>query len=369
MTGFSVNEDALDNISANLRRQAEYCEAAFQHLNQHFRRDHSGGLYVFSVNQASESVYQFIGDWFKTASSECFDAAADRIDKTVAYYRATDSETAADFDLAIDLLGSGTELPITSDHDSEAFADDVSAIQAFNRPPDDYSNDQNYTYTPDILGSISFAGGLRATVYGVTSAASWIGLMASAYDTHEALVEPVSGDWAEVRANADVLDHFANFSTYIANSIELVRAQLSEMWTGNAASLFDEYLSKLCSGFRVAEIEFNELSEMYKKVTEDIVRARNDVTFIGDLIADKAVAASAAVIAAKTTIATPAAAVTIPAAVALLAKVIKGIIDANNYVESTQQTIESRSRRIVNYALPNLPKPDDNSSAMTHLPE
>lgn len=375
MTGFSVDEDALANISANLRRQADYCQEAKSFLNKHADYEHSEGI-INALNGASESVHENVDGWFKTATVECFTTAADRIDDALAYYRATDESSAADFDAAIDLDGSGDELVLAPGSVSNDFTDKVVPLDAL-REPGDYRSHPEYEYSPTALDVFSTAGIARSTVHHATSILASLGIGNGPHDPYESWVRPITGDWGQVKANSEVMTSLGSFTLQIADNIHAVRVQTAEVWTGNAAGLFDEYMSRLESAFTTSEPTFNALAKAFDQSAEYMVETRKKAVFTFELIIDTAFAVLAAAKVAAVTLLTPVGLVSAGALTALGAVLAKRITSLITLYQASQLEIDTNASFIEslgrvgggNESLPVLPLPSDAGSAMTHLPE
>ncbi|QSB05286.1 hypothetical protein [Natronoglycomyces albus] len=374
MSGFSVDQEALEKVGASLRRQAEYCHEAVTYLGRHNSYQHSEGI-INVLNKASEDLHYQVEDWLKTAAMYCFEEAANRIDGALRTYRHSDEEAAADMDAAIELIGSGGELVLTPATIPSDFRDRYDATDAL-RQPRDYRDHPDYAYSPAKLDHISFASGARAVVHHGTSIAASLGAMDGPWDIYELFAKPMCGDWAQIKTNAEVMEHLAGFVRQLAENLQALRVGTAQVWTGNAASLFDEYLYRLETTLARSAETFTKASEVYNLAAEAMANKRQEMTFLFEQIFDLGLSLVFAAKAAAATAMTPLVLATGGALLAIVRRLITTLRNAVTLknraeLEAIEDAEDLTDLGLVDTsgnALPKLPTPDEAGSAMTHLP-
>ncbi|QFU88289.1 hypothetical protein [Amycolatopsis sp. YIM 10] len=128
-----------------------------------------------------------------------------------------------------------------------------------------------------MLDAISPTGLYRDVVWGITVLATQIGLMDRPFDPFEGIIKVVSGDWAGLRACADVYTNIGLAVGDMAVNVQWSAQQLDEFWKGNAADSAQTYLYELAKSLKSAQAPFQELADHY-------VRAADGAHEVGELL-------------------------------------------------------------------------------------
>ncbi|MGH3943034.1 MAG: hypothetical protein ACRDTG_31310 [Pseudonocardiaceae bacterium] len=95
------------------------------------------------------------------------------------------------------------------------FADIAEPHERLKSPPD---YDTAYPHEPQWYDIVSPGALLRDAIWTVTGAAASLGICDRAYDPYEVILKPLIGDWARVRACADVFRNLADAAIMAAAS-------------------------------------------------------------------------------------------------------------------------------------------------------
>lgn len=203
-------------------------------------------------------------------------------------------------------------------------------------PPGDYSAD--HAYEPQLVDMFSVTSLFRDAIWGITSIAAQLGMIDRPYDVMESIVKPISGDWAGLRACADVYDNVGSALGDMAKNVQWSGQRLGDVWTGNAADSAEVYLFALAKSLADAEAPFHELAEQYKMASEGAAELGK---IVGGLLCDLVDAVLYFIAAAEGAGASASTIVGIPLAVVIAdAGLVAEIIKAVEILDKIVQLVE-----------------------------
>lgn len=246
------------------------------------------------------------------------------------YYRSTDDDQAA----AMDRTYPGVDVGAAKRGGREVTAEvgafaDITDPEEHYQPPKDYNGE--FPYEPNWKDIISPGSLLRDAIWKVTEAATALGICDRPYDPFEVVLKPLCGDWAGLRACADVYRNVGAATTAMATNIRWSVQGLEESWTGNAADSATVHLLTLAKALESAKGPLESIAKEYESAANG---ANEFSASIGVLLADItdaaiSAAASSAVagLAGSTGVGLPVALVVGAFTLTRIYKVVKGIKD------------------------------------------
>ncbi len=298
--GFSVNVTSLGGLAQALDRRQQDMQAGRGYLSRHTRLEYGPGL----LNLVSGGHGRVVGEVDRFLADTAARTAAGyalRIRKAVTTYRGSDLAAAARTDAR--LLPVGTALatgstsagsygapgtpgfslpgygspgapavpamPVIADPAAgpELFGDRVAPAGNYRPPPDRHGR---FPYRPQWSDMFSQASLARDTVWEATVIATRLGLLDRPLDPYEALVAPLSGDWAGLYACGDVLDAIAAALDGCARSLADCSTGIGRIWTGQAATGCSLGLARFGATLGTAAGSARDIGTMYRSVAQGV---------------------------------------------------------------------------------------------------
>jgi hypothetical protein len=372
--GFTVQPAALRELGALLDRAREDVDSARAHLAG--MESFTGGDGVLSVClEGHQAAYRTLADWLGTLADRTLSATAEAIVESAAYYERTEGTAAANLDAAYptaDVAGarerSGYE-PMESEGTAR-FADVTEPAEHVGAVKD---------YTDEMEGGalawwdmISPSALLNQAIEGVSEVAVWLDLLEHSYNPYEELARKFVGDWAGVRAAADILRDVGRVVTDVALNLRWAAQGVDSVWRGNAADGAVVYLTELARRVDVdnAWPPIDRLATAYEEAAGKMVHLRDSAVGVLNSITDAAFQAAVACGigggAATTGVGVPVAALAALFAGYKINRVVDGIIqliglvNELNIVSSTLRSAQDGFTSISGPVLPALPAEPSN---------
>ncbi len=214
------------------------------------------------------------------AFADVLDASKEELMKSAAYYRATDSETAANLDATYPRpktreWDEASDGGILVEVDPTDFRDKTS-------PTDELKTGGDENYFQEwggefMLNPFTKAGGT------VMDFGSPVGLVAEGLnfcgiaDIFDKPVQWLGGDWEGYLKSAEAWGCLGEFCTAVAINIEWGNRALDETWHGNSADVAWDYFHELAQKFRKASEALKSLQEHYRLLAASVYNAAETV--------------------------------------------------------------------------------------------
>jgi uncharacterized protein YukE len=294
--GFSVDAVALAGLPKMLDRLSDDARAAHVYLSKHTNLHGAEGILNLLVGGHREVVAK-VGKFFTTVEGPVAGRLSTEVQIAVNYYRRTDISAAAALDAtlpAVQVAG----LPVIAGAGPVGFVDRVEP-QASLVPPKDYSSAFGFERTfPPIL---SAGGTAREVIWKVTELATKLGICPRPYDPYLEYVRPFVGDWAGLRACAEVFEHLGATSQQMGTNVYGAAIGTKAAWQGNASDSCQNVLKRTEIALREADAPIGKLAEQYKEVAENTHKIAESVAGLLVEATDLAVVALAEAAAAAVT--------------------------------------------------------------------
>ena len=158
-----------------------------------------------------------------------------------------------------------------------------------------------------------------------------LGVCDRAYDPFEVVLKPLCGDWAGLRACADVYRNVGIAATEMATNIRWATQNAEEAWQGNAANHAMVHLLSLAKGLEAAKPPLEEIAEEYESAAKGANEFSASIgvllSDLGDAAITAAASAGIAGLAGSTGVGVPIALVIGAFTLTRIYKVVKGIRD------------------------------------------
>jgi hypothetical protein len=201
---------------------------------------------------------------------ECTDlAAAARLDATYPSAELTDARENSDY------------VPIEPPEGTARFGDVVEPEEHLTTP-DDYTHKLDGTPGWWEAGSpMAMFGQAIEIITGI--------------DPQAKIVQPWVGDWAGVRAAADVFEQLGHLCRRVAINIDWASQGAETVWRGHAGEGCALYLMNLGRRLSEAQQPLSELSDQYKTASAEMVSLRDAVVNVLNEVGDTAIEAAVAI--------------------------------------------------------------------------
>ncbi|MEU7902984.1 hypothetical protein [Actinoplanes sp. NPDC049118] len=121
------------------------------------------------------------------------------------------------------------------DGDPTSFTDAYEPQGRYKATIADYNKADQFQYAPALWDVASPTSWMRDAIWGATELGAKMGIFDRAYDPFESWVKPLAGDWAGVRACADVWDSIALALEDMSGNLRRHALGVDGVWGGNAA--------------------------------------------------------------------------------------------------------------------------------------
>ena len=212
-------------------------------------------------------------------------------------YESTDQASAAQLDATYPpaYLGDAREhtdyVPIEPPEDTGRFGD-MSEPQERLRDVKDYTDELNGS--PGWWEASSPMAMFGAAIEATSWIAVQLGWREHPFDLQAEVVKPFVGDWAGVRAAADVFGDLSNLCRTTAINVNWASQGTEEVWQGRAGEGCALHLMNAGRSVHEARKPLDELSKQYKTASEEMVTFRDAVVNVINEIGDAAISAAAA---------------------------------------------------------------------------
>ena len=238
-----------------------------------------------------------LDSWFGEVAEGALVATSTAVTDAAAYYERTDQAAAAQLDATYppaeltDAREHTDYVPIEPPEDTARYGDVVEP-QRHLRELKDYN--QELDGSPNWWDAFSPMAHIGNAIESVTWLAAQLGWMDRPIDPQAEIVKPWVGDWAGVRAAADVFERLGHLSRGAAININWASQSTEDVWTGRAGEGSALYLMNLGRPLNNAQQPLVELSKQYKIASEEMVTLRDAVVNVLNEIGDAAIEAAVA---------------------------------------------------------------------------
>lgn len=302
--GFSVESDAVAALGKQVERLSEDALQGKSYVVEHTDINLTGEGLVNLIAGGHRQVQDQVENFLQKLADPTASSTAEALEVAARQYRSTDNANSAELDATypshdVAKARRGVEEVVAQVGVFEDVADPASRY----KPPQDYNDDGDYAYEPDWWDLASPSSLVRDAIWKVTDAATALGICDRAYDPYEVVLKPVVGDWAGMRACADVFRNMGAATEDMATDIRWSAQSINKAWTGNAADSCQVHLLALASSLESAKKPLNDIAQEYQAASEGAVALRRAVGTLLSDISDAALtaAASAAVAGASGT--------------------------------------------------------------------
>jgi hypothetical protein len=282
---FTVEVAALAGLPPLLDRLGEDARAgrAYEDKNTQL----SGGEGIFNLVLGGHHAAVAKVDAFFDAVSGAAGQEAGRVRKAVSAYQRTDLAAAARLDATVPANADTSWLP-DEPSGSRGFIDRAEPQNLLTRPRD-YSSE--YAFEMKWYSYLSPTSYVRELIWEVTSLATRLGICDRPIDVFIEWLKPWLGDWAGLRACADVHEQLGKSAIAMSGNVRSGASDLNFAWTGNAANASRRDLHVIDTALQQAEPKLRELSGEYKSVAESTFKLAEAVSGLLVVAIDLAVMA------------------------------------------------------------------------------
>jgi len=289
--GFSVDKNGLAAWPSQVDRLREDAVSAKKYVEDQTDINWTGEGIANIIAGGHHEVYARTFDFFNVAGTGTFVDYANAAKHTLAAYTNTDQAGGERIDSTYPGVGDADARAgglDEVDYKVGRFADVVDA-QAMLTPIKDY--DPEFPLEPDWTHLVSPAAWVRDGIYKVTEFGSWIGACDRAYDPYELILKPLIGDWAGIRACADMFQNLAASSYAMAMNVNWSAQRMPEVWQGKASEHAIEYIYQLANNVNLAVRPFGEMAKHYESAAKSCNDTRGVVSDLLDGLLDSLAAA------------------------------------------------------------------------------
>jgi hypothetical protein len=282
---FSVDTAALARLPDLLQRLGDDARASRDYLARH--SDLKGGEGLFNIvlgghRTAIAHVSAFLDQLIVAAGGQ-----ADNVRAAADLYATTDARAAAALDATMPTVPDSPRWP----HDrrsGQAFADRAEP-QGVLAPPPDYTGEYSFEFKYE--SSFSPASYVRWLIWEVTALAAKFNLCDRPIDIYLEFVIPWLGDWAALRACADVYATLAHATAAMSANVNGGASDSGPAWSGNAADACRRDLADTGHALAGARARLQELEAEYVSVSETTLKQAEAVAGLLVVATDMAVMA------------------------------------------------------------------------------
>lgn len=265
---FSVDARALQGLPTQLDRLSDDANAGRGYVAANTNISYGGIL--DQITGSHQKVVSQAEDFFDRVAHPVAHTSAEAVRAALKYYQHTDQGAAAKLDSSypeVEAEGPADGAPGMSAQGwrSGATFSDVAEPQDRYKAPGDYSGE--FPLEPRQLVTISMSGVARNTIVEATELAAKLGL-GHRWDPYEAILKPLTGDWAGLRACKDVFDNLAEACTDMSGNVTNGVLSVHAAWEGSAAESARNHLNKIADALQEAAEPMRKLGEAYEVAAE-----------------------------------------------------------------------------------------------------
>jgi hypothetical protein len=303
---FSVDAQGLQGLPVQLDRLSEDAAKGRAYVIDNARMSYGGVL--DRISGGHEHVVGSASDFLDRIAHPVAQTSAAAVRASIRYYQQSDHHAAARLDAsypAVEAEGPVDGAPGMSaqGYRSGGVFTDVAEPQDNYREIEDYSLD--FPLEPQQLATISMAGYARNIIIEATDTAAKLGF-GHHWDPYEAILKPLTGDWAGLRGCKDVFDNVAGALEAMSHNVRNGVLSVHTVWGGNAADSARHHLDEIAGALDEAIEPFTALGEAYETAADgahelfgalaDVINQLVDAVIIFIAEATAAVATSETVI-------------------------------------------------------------------------
>lgn len=262
--GFSVDAAALTGLPRLLERLGDDAVAGRNYLERNGRLKGGEGIFNVALGGHEEAVRK-VGAFLEVVQTASR-TQADRVASAIDAYNRTDLNAAARLDS--ELAGTaGAPVLDTSETANGGFADRDEAQQHLTAPGDYAAGHDVEMKLYQYLSPSSY---VRQIIWEATSLGARLGICDRPIDVVEEFMHPWLGDWAGIRAMADVYVNLGFATTAMSRNVVSGTVDAQFTWSGNASDAARRDLSRTSTAIAQADPRLTELADEYKKVAETV---------------------------------------------------------------------------------------------------
>jgi hypothetical protein len=282
---FTVEVAGLAGLPPLLGRLKEDAQAGRAYGEKNTRLPVGEGIFnnLLGGHQAAVAKVNAFFDTVSAAAGQ----EANRVRKALTAYQDTDLAAAARLDATLPAVVDTSWLP-EEPSGSRGFMD-RSEPQNLLTAPRDYSSE--YAFEMKWYSYLSPTSHVRNLIWEVTSLAASLGICDRPVDVFFEWLKPWLGDWAGLRACADVHEQLGKSAIAMSGNVRSGASDLNFAWTGNAADASRRDLHVIDTALQQAEPKLLELSSEYKSVAESTFKLADAVSGLLVVAIDLAVMA------------------------------------------------------------------------------
>ena len=294
ITQFSVQPAALRQLAQLLDRAREDVDASRKHLAQ-IQGFNGGEGIINQLTQGHQEAYRALDDWLTKLANPTLTAVSQAVTDAAAYYERTDTGSAERLD------GTYPETYVTEIREHTGYVpieppESTGAFQDVSDPQQQLSSIKNYREeldgSPDWWDTFSPMVFIGSSLEIVSEVAVWMGLIPHKIDPQAEIVKPWVGDWAGIRAAADVLRNVGRGLNGVSTNIKWGSQGTEAVWQGNAGDGAAVFLMNLATPLEQTWQPIDELAAKYVEASAEMVKLREAVVGVLNAIGDAAIEAA-----------------------------------------------------------------------------
>ncbi|GAB1690835.1 hypothetical protein KRM28CT15_26380 [Krasilnikovia sp. M28-CT-15] len=257
----------------------------------------SGEGIINLLRRSDDQIEGRIETYLGALAGTTMPGVADAVEAAAKHYRSTDLASAEKIDRSmpgVNVTGAGDgDIAVTYDYRNppDSFGDGAEPSQRLAALPD---FNQKMPYEPSWTDLSSPTGLLRDAIWAVTWLGMELGVCDRQYDIFEAVLKPVLGDWAGMKATGVTMTNLSN--ALIDMHLNLGRAILgiNGSWHGNAADAAVANLHLIRRSLFDTSVALRQLGQEYDGAAEGCYDMSSTIGNILSDITDAAISAAAA---------------------------------------------------------------------------
>jgi hypothetical protein len=369
MTDFYVNLQGLKELALLLDRAKGDVDAGRTYLDQANRISFSGEGLINKISGNHKAAIQGIDEWLRKLSVETTGGTSKEVTASANRYRTDDDAAIRRFDAAYpetyvsEIREHTGYVPIEPPEGTAPFGD-VYEPGKYLGEVKDYTDELNGSFDWwDLFSPMAQFGN---AIEAVTWIAAKLGWMEHPINPQDEIVKPLVGDWAGVRAAADVFSSLGDALHSIGSNLHWASQGTELVWRGNAGDGCAIYLMNVGNALHKAPPPLDALAEEYKNASEAMVEYRdlvvNVLNEIGDAAIQAAIAAGVTGGSASTGVGAPVSVISGAYTAWMVSKVVDGIMTIFDIVGKVDMLWGSVKAGLTDFGS------IDRTAAMPHVP-
>lgn len=296
---FRVQPGELRKLAGQLDRAQGDIDSVKKHLTkmESFQGSEGEGLLNMTLD-SHRAAYQTLSDWLDTLADTTLADTSAAVTGSADYYERTDAAAAEELDRSypetnVAEAREQSSIPVSPGHGADRF-DDVAHPAGRLTGPKDYRTELYGGLMSwwDGLSPMAWAGTI---IESVSYVAVWLDWLDKPYRPQKEIAMNFLGDWAAVRASADVLRNVALAVQDTSTNIRSAARGTEDVWQGNAGDGANVYLMNLAKPLDEARTPIDTLAKQYEDTSKEMQNLRDSVVGVIDLMGDAALHATVAI--------------------------------------------------------------------------